>query len=199
MSPGPTFDRVYLALKEQLKSGCHPPGSQLEPRLLAEELASSITPIRDALHRLVGERLIEAPRRDGFRVPLITEFLLRQLYAWQADLLRLALSHSREEQEAADRGAHEWAELSEADIFLELGRTSGSVEILAALANACDRLAPLRGLEERLIPDAAAELDALRGLVAARDLVALRAAITAYQRRRDRVVPQLVAAFQRPF
>ena len=88
MSPGPTFDRVYFALKEQLMTGRFAPGDHLEPSLIGDELHSSITPVRDALHRLVGERLVEAPRNDGFRVPMVTEFALRQMYAWQADLMR---------------------------------------------------------------------------------------------------------------
>lgn len=200
MSPGPTFDRVYLALKEQLTSGHHPPGAHLEPSVLGEELCSSITPIRDALHRLVGERLVEAPRNDGFRVPMITELALRQLYGWQVDLVRLALARYRGNQhEGVDGsdGVSEAAFSSAADLFLELARASGNPELLAALANACDRLAPARVLEERFISDVREELETLQSLWKARDTGRLRAAITAYQRWRDRIVPQLVAELQR--
>lgn len=202
MSPGPTFDRVYLALKQQLRSGRHPPGAHLEPSVLGEELCSSITPIRDALHRLVGERLVEAPRNDGFRVPIITELGLRQLYGWQADLLRLALARYRgSEQPEVDRcgGLSEAAFPSAADLFLELGRCPGDSELQAALASACDRLAAVRILEERFIPEAREELETLQSLWKGRDLPGLKAAIAAYQRRRDRAVPQLVAELQRSF
>ena len=70
MSPGPTFDRVYFALKEQLTSGRHPPGAHLEPSVLGDELCSSITPIRDALHRLVGEKQQEGADRRGEDQPV---------------------------------------------------------------------------------------------------------------------------------
>ena len=91
MSPGPTFDRVYLALKEQVAAGSFAPGDHLEPAVIGEDLNASITPVRDALHRLVGERIVEAPRNDGFRVPAPTEAELRDLYGWNRDLLDLAL------------------------------------------------------------------------------------------------------------
>ena len=202
MSPGPTFDRVYLALKEQLTSGRFAPGEHLEPGALGDELNASITPVRDALHRLVGERIVEAPRNDGFRVPIVTERVLRQLYAWQADLLRLTLVYQRGGPQEEVQTWHSLAEgtnPSAADLFVELGRASGNWELLAALAGTCDRLGPTRLLEGRFIADLDEELDNLRSLVKKSDLIGLRPALTAYHRRRERIVPQLVAALQRPF
>lgn len=202
MSPGPTFERVYLALKEQLMAGRHPPGTHLEPRMLTDELCSSITPIRDALHRLVGERLIEAPRHKGFRVPILTERVLRQLYGWQVDLLRLAIARYRSGLQGAARHAAVRVEGeidSSVDLFLVLGRGSQDMELFAALANICDRLGPVRMVEDGFIPELAAERDAFRRHLEAHNLAALRQAVTAYQRRRNRVVPQLVASLHGPF
>ncbi|HEX5185019.1 MAG TPA: GntR family transcriptional regulator [Allosphingosinicella sp.] len=202
MSPGPTFDRVYLALKEQLTGGRFAPGEHLEPTALGEELAASITPVRDALHRLVGERIVEAPRNDGFRVPIVTELLLRQLYGWQADLVRLSMAHQKPDP---DGKVQSWLSLGDstslhaADLFMELARTSGNWELVTALANACDRLGPATLLEGRFISDLEDELEKLRTFVSTGDLAALRSAVTAYGRRRERVVPQLVDAFQRAF
>src|SRR4051812_18797565 len=89
MTPPGTFDRVYAAIRERLREGLYRPGDRLEPALLSDELNASVTPVRDALHRLTGERLLEAPRHEGFRVPMMTETLLRYLYAWHLDLLLL--------------------------------------------------------------------------------------------------------------
>src|SRR5438128_1521196 len=91
MSAGSTFERVYRALKDELLRGDHRPGDPLEPRHIGERLFASITPVRDALHRLAGERLIEASPHDGFRVPLMTEHGLRDLYRWQELLAQLCL------------------------------------------------------------------------------------------------------------
>lgn len=90
MSRPGTFDRVYAALKQRLREGAFHPGDKLEPAALSDELNASVTPVRDALHRLVGERMVEAPRHEGFRAPLPTESALRQLYAWHLDLVLLA-------------------------------------------------------------------------------------------------------------
>ena len=83
------------------------PGDRLEPALLSEELNASVTPVRDALHRLTGERLVEAPRHEGFRTPMMTETPLRQLYSWHLDLLLLALVKHRTDELAEDKAAAE--------------------------------------------------------------------------------------------
>src|SRR5574338_228961 len=103
MTPPGTFDRVYAAIKQRLRDGVYRPGTRLEPATLSDELNASVTPVRDALHRLTGERLVEAPRHEGFRVPLVTESMLRQLYSWHLDILLVALARAR--AEAADLGA----------------------------------------------------------------------------------------------
>lgn len=200
MSPGATFDRVYLGLKEQLMSGRFAPGEHLEPVAIGDELHSSITPVRDALHRLVGERLVEAPRNDGFRVPMATELGLRQLYGWQVSLSRLATGRyqpaSQTQQNGFDRDD---APASPAGVFLLLGRAAGDLELLNALGNACERLAAISLLEGRFINDLDAELESLLSALATGDQGALRSAIGAYQKRRDRAVPHIVEALQRTF
>ena len=94
MNPGVTAERVYEGLKRLLLSGDHVPGERIELARFAEELASSVTPVRDALHRLAGERLIEMRTGDGFHLPMVTESALRALYAWTGDLARLAVRAS---------------------------------------------------------------------------------------------------------
>ncbi len=199
MSPGPTFDRVYFALKEQLMTGRFAPGDHLEPSLIGDELHSSITPVRDALHRLVGERLVEAPRNDGFRVPMVTEFALRQMYAWQADLMRLAAGRLRGGPPRTGGDSHSVGFIPAAMLFVELARAAGDLELLSAISNVCERVAALHSLEEQFIPELGEELDTFRGLIARTETAALRSQIAAYQRRRDRAVPQMVAALQRTF
>jgi len=76
----------------QLRKGAFRPGERLEPAAFSDKLSASVTPIRDALHRLTGERLVETPRHEGFRVPLVTETMLRHLYTWHLDLLLLAIA-----------------------------------------------------------------------------------------------------------
>jgi DNA-binding GntR family transcriptional regulator len=83
--------RVYQALKARVMAGAFAPGERIDPARLSADLAASATPIREALHRLAGERLVESWQQEGFRQPFVTEANLRDLYGWSEDLLRLLL------------------------------------------------------------------------------------------------------------
>lgn len=200
MSPGATFERVYLALKAAITSGEMRPGQHLEPRALAEDLAASITPVRDALHRLVGERLVETPRSDGFRVVLLNEAMLRDLYGWNARLLQSALSsRARSGTRASSASAGGTAaETKVADLFLRIARLSGSQELVRAVAGANERLNMFRIAEAEVIEDEAEELTELRRVLEAADLPQLRCMIAVYHRRRARLVPDLLARLPAP-
>lgn len=189
MSPGPTFDRVYLALKEQLTSGEFAPGDHLEPAVLGEGLNSSITPVRDALHRLLGERIVEAPRNDGYRVPAPTEAELRHLYGWSRDLLDLAL---RRRASVAIGDAAGVPGLHPAELFLRIAGLSGNPEQEAAVANLNDRLGTWRVAEKCLFQDLDEELGALTALVQNEHAGPLRRALAVYHRRRQRHAPELL-------
>jgi DNA-binding FadR family transcriptional regulator len=200
MSPGPTFDRVYIALKEQLTERRFTPGDHLEPAVLGEELNASITPVRDALHRLVGERIVDAPRNDGFRVPAPTEHELREMYGWNRDLLDLALRArppdrrgSRDAQQD-DAGGSAFDASAPADLFRQIASRSGNIELEAAVENMSDRLASHRRVEIELLDDLEEELALLRTAWDLEDLAALRRLVTAYHRRRQRFVPEILAA-----
>ena len=198
MSPGPTFDRVYLALKEQLMSGRFTPGDHLEPMTIGEELNASITPVRDALHRLVGERLVEAPRNDGFRVPAPTEAELRDLYGWNCRLLDLALGRRASARVALlGTGSAEPPDIATfmaADLFRLIAHRSGSPEHERAVENLNDRLGALRVAEQRLFEDAAEEFSSLAAAFRESDIAALRRGVGAYHRRRQRRVPEILVA-----
>jgi hypothetical protein len=199
MSPGATFERVYRAIKDQLGGLRYRPGDQLEPATLADELNSSITPVRDALHRLVGETLVEAPPTDGFRVPLVTEVALRHAYAWNnwlADFALRSASGSRASvpgpvlEDVSGRYAGE--------LFLAIARGSGNPEHEAAVARLNDRLRPVRTVEERLLGDTGREAVELLGSLQSGDRSATRRLVARYHRLRIKAAPLLVEALHRP-
>jgi DNA-binding FadR family transcriptional regulator len=201
MSPGPTFERVYRALKEELTGGKFAPGEHLEPALIGEHLNASITPVRDALHRLVGERIVEAPRNNGFRVPAPSEAELRDLYGWNRDLLDLAVRRRLPGSVGAALHASRPNAMpagpstaTAADLFRRVARRSGNPEHEAAAENLNDRLAAIRIVERQLFADIEEEIAALRALLDDGDLAALRRGIAAYHRRRQRSTPELLIA-----
>lgn len=194
MSPGVTFERVYFALKEEVGSGRYGAGEHLEPSALSANLNASITPVRDALHRLVGEGLVEAPRGDGFRTPLHTEIGLRHLYRWNATLLDLAARAPGVSAELPEAG--ELLDRTEA-LFLIIARRPGNPEYAAAVGRLSERLRPMRHIEAALIPDAESEADALGVLLSSGASGPLRRALAIYHRKRERLAAEIVEGLHR--
>lgn len=52
-------DRAYRYIKREMQQGSLVPGSQLVNRKLAAEIGVSVIPVREAIHRLVSEGLVE--------------------------------------------------------------------------------------------------------------------------------------------
>lgn len=199
--PG-TFERVYGVIRQRLREGAFHPGDRLEPAALAEELNASVTPVRDALHRLTGERLVEAPRHDGFRVPMLTETTLRHLYAWHRDLLLLAIVNRKAEMQVRPElaggiggecdGPHEMQNA----IFLALAQSTGNPEHVLAIRAIADRLAPVQRLEDALLNAIEEETAHIASALQNGDRKALRRCLVHYHRRRERIVPELVGKLQ---
>jgi DNA-binding FadR family transcriptional regulator len=199
VSPGPTFDRVYLALKERLTGGHLAPGDHLEPATLGSELNASITPVRDALHRLVGERIVEAPRNDGFRVPAPLEAELRDLYGWNGQLVDLAIrSRGFRSAETARPKAADDPPADAAELFLRISHLTGNPEHEAAIENLNDRLSALRVAEAEIFADLLEEFGEIQAALDAADLGKLRRLLATYHRRRQRCAPDILAAARKP-
>lgn len=194
MTPPGTFERVYAAIKQRLREGLYRPGDRLEPSMLSDELDASITPVRDALHRLTGERLVEAPRQ-GFRVPMITETTLRHLYAWHRDLLILAVVNRWTEPPEwrgrvdLDRATPDEKRMSP---FLILAQMTGNPEHVQALEAITDKLQPVRLLESALLDAADEETQQIAAALRTGDRRQLRRSLVRYHRRRERIVPELL-------
>jgi len=192
MRPG-TFERVYAAIRRQLREGAFKPGDRLEPAMLSEQLNASVTPVRDALHRLTGERLVEAPRHEGFRVPMLTETTLRHLYAWHRDLLLLAVAgHRRRQASSRPLPSLDAAASDPHALFTVIAQATGNPEHVIALDALADRLGPLQRLETVLLDALEEETVEIAAAVESKDARRLRSALLRYHRRRERIVPELI-------
>jgi hypothetical protein len=198
MNAGVTSERIYDALKARLLGGTVPPGERLEPKKLAALLASSVSPVRDALHRLAGEHIVEMRTAEGFQLPLVTEPALRDLIQWNGELLRIALRRSpvTAPGEAEPRPGDDYA-VRLRTLFSLIAMRSGLAEVGRQIEAASDRLNVSRIAEHSVAPDAERDLANLYAIVAAGDAPAIARGIAVYHRQRTALVPEIVEAIYR--
>lgn len=190
MNPGQTFERVYTLLKAQIECGRFRPGDRIDPSVLAGDLATSVTPVRDALYRLTGERLVLALPALGFRMPLLTEPALRELYAWNETILLIAVAREAHRPALVTDGEPDLPQRTR-HVFETIAGVPGS-ELHATIQNNNDRLHAARIAESQHVNDAVKELDLIDALFRSGDRPALRQALRRYHRLRQRIAGYVV-------
>lgn len=195
MNSGATSERVYDALKRRIQSGEFAPGERLDPPLLAASHATSVTPVRDALHLLTGEGLIETRTSDGFHMPAVHEPGLRDLYMWSAQLIAIGLGVRSDAPRAPPPGYPD-DDIAErtAGLFAAMVARSGNVEHQRAITSVNDRLHRVRLIEGSVVADREHELDRVQRAWLSDDLAAVRKLMVAYHRRRSQQVAGIVRA-----
>lgn len=197
--PKDPFSAALDALRDQLRRGRLVSGEPLTITDLAHDLGLSATPVREALSRLAGERLIEDRRGRGYFAPRLDVSDLVELY----DLRGLYLSRALVVANAADSrdlGSAE-PDLSEsgsvaASIVGRLDRIvarAGSRALFDAYRQVSDRLAPVVRIEAEVFP-VVEELAALRA--AQNDRAALAVALDALHETRRRHADDAVRALR---
>ncbi len=92
---GSLSEQVYQELRRRLLTGRITPGTTLSSRGLAQELAVSPMPVREAVGRLVAERALEVHSKRHISVPAMTRHrfqdLLRCRLLLEPEAARLAL------------------------------------------------------------------------------------------------------------
>lgn len=82
----PVREKAYQYLKTHILSGKFSPGEKLNQETLAKQLKISRTPIREALHHLHSEGLIDLSDTVGFRVAYLSQEELEELFDLRASL-----------------------------------------------------------------------------------------------------------------
>jgi len=188
MNPGATSQRVYRDLKQRLLAGHFKPGERLEPAHLGEELSSSATPVRDSLHLLAGEGLVETALSDGFHVARVDAPALEDLYRWTTEVLSV-VARSVDPFEAALPGG-DYPD-AVARLFADFSLRSRNSEHARAVAALNDRLHAVRRAESELLSDWPEELAGLSRHLGDGARTA-SAAIAGYHRRRIRLASEIV-------
>lgn len=201
MNSGPTSERVHDAIRRRILERAFHPGERLDPARLAQDLASSITPVRDALHVLAGRGLVATGTGEGFHIPHIDEPALKDLYAWNLEVLLLAVrSWGRSAAFSGDGGPGDKAsdpDRSIASLGLGIARRSANAEHMRAVRLLNDRLQPLRVVEAMAIEPVEGEMEGLDTALAENDDTPLRRLLLDYHRRRQRKAADIVRAFYR--
>lgn len=183
MSPAHVLEPTYDAIKGRLKNGFWPPGIRLESARLAVELGVSITPVRDSLNRLSGERMVSFTPGVGFLVPRLGETEIADMF----DLSRLLAQWTigmpwstvlPQDQDRFDGLDH--ADRTAA-LFLSIAQRTRNGELVALTINLNNRLHIIRVLEPHIIPSYEEELaDLIQSVGRATTTPMLRDRLTRY-------------------
>lgn len=189
-----TGERVYLAIKTfLLAESDYRPGERVDIGDLSRRVGASASPVRAALHRMAGERLLVSHQGEGFSFPRLSEPALSDLYQWNAALLVNALRAGSAGQRPSIADIDVSRPLAGLEaLFAVLAAQSDNVEVEWAVAGVSDRLRRVRRAELILVPDFGDEVAELHRLFEGGDSGAIRTMMVAYHRRRLRLVPTLV-------
>lgn len=200
MNAGPFSERIYEDLRDLVTRRETKPGIRLDPGVIAKQLNSSTTPVREALNRLVGERLVETRTSTGYHLPLIDEPALKDLIGWSGEILALAIRRITTSLVGAAElpgPASTYPDRIGA-VFAAIVRASGHVEYIPAIAQANARLHAVRLGEHESFDDLETELGGLVSAMREDSLGDVKRLVQTYHRRRTRVAAELLRRRYRP-
>jgi DNA-binding GntR family transcriptional regulator len=96
MAANTSSDESYAVLRQQIIEGKLRPGTRLQQNEIAEQLGLSRVPLREAIRKLEGERLVAVVPRKGVTVPDLTDDDIRDLYIIRIELEPLAFRRAVE-------------------------------------------------------------------------------------------------------
>lgn len=184
MSPAHVFEPTYEAVKRRLMTGAWPAGARIETARVADELGVSLTPVRDSLFRLDGERMVDFRPGEGFHVHRLTETEFRDLLELHLVLMLAAIA-AAPNAGAAPVSADQPYPDRIADLFLAIAERSSNGEIVANIAAIGDRLQFSRHFDATILGDVESEYRGLETAVAdVEPQAAVRNLLLGYHERR---------------
>lgn len=148
-------DRIYSELRHAIMMGHRLPGERLSVDSLAAAYGASITPVRDALHRLSETGLVTIKPRSGYYVASITLKQLRDMLELY-EILELAsieravqritpqqvaaLEAWLHDDETAANDSPETRVVRNKEFHLMIARATGNLELVESLERVHNRL-----------------------------------------------------------
>lgn len=200
-----TQDRIYNAMKADYLSGVYRPESRIDLQAVADRHRASTTPVREAIHRLIGERLFEPHPEGGFRLATADTLHLAHLYTWYCQqalgalhLLRNpSLARAMEPFRHVNVPDEPLRQVERVDsIFQEIANATGNVEMIDQIAAANERLRYARLAEIGLFPNSVRELRNLTRNGNLSGIANVRRRITAYHDRRILHATEIASAMR---
>jgi DNA-binding GntR family transcriptional regulator len=118
-------DEVYAELKRAIMAGAIEPGRSMTIRSLAASFGVSLMPVREALGRLVAERVLELLPNRSVAVPVLDRVRFHEVTR-----IRLALEGLAVREGARNIGEHELAQMIAWNEEMEAPETARSAKAL---------------------------------------------------------------------
>ena len=190
-------DTAYARLKSALLSNLHGDGERLDLAELARDHDISVTPIREAAVRLLGEGLLVTHPKGGFAVPRRTTQFLTDCLTLHQHLILLAIDRADRADGAPAKDRADLQDVAQSawdirPVFELIGTLCRSDPLRDAIARLDDHLQPLLLHEADVLAGGPAEAVALATSLADRQLPRLRALVRSYHRRRIGRAAQLL-------
>ncbi len=213
--------RAYDVLKEQIL-GCQlSPGASLNEGRLAERLAMSKTPIREALRLLAHEGFVEILPRQGYRVTELTLADVQEIFhlrlllepaaaalaaeratADQLQALRVLAERDGEGIEAGDADAFAGLITRNREFHVLLAEASGNTRLAATLRHLLEEIQRLflagLDLRESVEEQRGEHRDLVAALLKGNHHLAHDIAVRQIESSRERVMEALLAAMSSP-
>lgn len=191
-----THDRIYRTIKAHILAGQFSPGAKLTATRIAGQYEASITPVREAIYRLVGEGLVEMTA-EGFHMKPSSRDMLLDILDLSQKLLLVGLQRWRgspamrvdDHPLAAEPTAEEAVQILE-KILVNLFAASTNKAILAWGEQANERLRWIRTYQCRGSRRALLECVAIYNLAQQHDRARLARQLLAHHRRCARAIVQ---------
>ncbi|MCC4252550.1 GntR family transcriptional regulator [Sphingobium naphthae] len=208
MAPEPAnHERIYRAIKADYLDGRFVVGQRIDMTLIADRHRVSLTPVRDAMHRLAGESLVEAHIDGGFRLLVPDRERLFHFYAWHAHHIQSAVNASTEDALVRTMSDFSGNPIPSNDLlrvhhvgafFQTLVAATGNLEFAAVVERSNERLAYVRLAEMAYFRRADREIAQLVNPVANNVHLNLRRRLWSYHRRRIEHVAAISARLSGP-
>jgi len=157
VSPAHVLEPTYETLRRRLIHGYWPGGFRLEATKIADSLGVSMTPVRDSLYRLTGEHMVDFMHGEGFRVPVVNETKLRDLFEFHNKLVQMLTASSAPKRRPYVVASNDVAERT-AQIFRHIAHRSVNAELFATIAVLGDKLYSAWSVEAEIFPTVESEL-----------------------------------------